>query len=140
MKDEIIGGLKNALDRGDSLEKASQSFINAGYSPVEVKAAANMVSPSVSSIIPSSQDNLQQKEQIQKLESQPKPSQMLQPKPSPLPQPIQTSQPAQISSDQSVKKTSKKLVISLVIILLVLLVLLGITIKYADKILSTFFS
>jgi len=36
---EIGGGLKNALDRGESLAKAKQSFVNAGYKPEEVEAA-----------------------------------------------------------------------------------------------------
>lgn len=39
-KEEIIGGLKNALDRGESLERAKQSFVNAGYSQDEVNEAA----------------------------------------------------------------------------------------------------
>jgi len=37
---EIIGGLKNALERGENLAKAKQSFINAGYKPEDVEAAA----------------------------------------------------------------------------------------------------
>ena len=40
MKEEIIGGLKNALERGAPLEKAINSFIAAGYNPDEVRAAA----------------------------------------------------------------------------------------------------
>ena len=36
---ELIGGLKNALERGEKLEKAKQSFINAGYNIAEVEAA-----------------------------------------------------------------------------------------------------
>jgi len=43
MKDEIIAGLKNAVDRGESLEKAVQTFISAGYNPVEVKEAAKNI-------------------------------------------------------------------------------------------------
>ncbi|MEK6933432.1 MAG: hypothetical protein AABW75_00985 [Nanoarchaeota archaeon] len=41
MKDEIQSGLKNAIDRGSSLKDAVQTFINAGYNPVEVNEAAN---------------------------------------------------------------------------------------------------
>ncbi len=41
MKDEIQSGLKNAMDRGSSLKDAIQTFINAGYNPVEVNEAAN---------------------------------------------------------------------------------------------------
>ena len=43
MRDDIIGGLKNALDRGVSLESAIKSFVNAGYSEKEVKAAADVI-------------------------------------------------------------------------------------------------
>ncbi len=40
---EISSGIKNALDRGELLEKAKRSFINAGYTPQEVNAAAQIV-------------------------------------------------------------------------------------------------
>lgn len=40
---ELIGGLKNALARGETLVKAKQSFINAGYPQAEVEAAARKV-------------------------------------------------------------------------------------------------
>jgi hypothetical protein len=43
MKEEIIAGLKNALQRGQNLEQAAQSFINAGYSPQEVQEAKNFL-------------------------------------------------------------------------------------------------
>lgn len=36
---EITGGLKNAIERGESIEKAKQSFINSGYNPEEVEQA-----------------------------------------------------------------------------------------------------
>ncbi len=42
---EISGGIKNALERGESLAKAKQTFINAGYTPQEVQAAAQMIKP-----------------------------------------------------------------------------------------------
>ncbi len=44
MIEEIAGGLKNALERGASLDQAVQSFINAGYNPVEVRQAAQSLS------------------------------------------------------------------------------------------------
>lgn len=37
--DEIKGGLKNAISRGENLQKAKQSFINAGYTREEVEQA-----------------------------------------------------------------------------------------------------
>lgn len=44
MEKEIVGGIKNALDRGESLEKAKQSFVNAGYEKSEVEKAAQGLS------------------------------------------------------------------------------------------------
>lgn len=40
MKEEIAGGLRNAVERGSSLEAAKRSMINAGYSQSEVEEAA----------------------------------------------------------------------------------------------------
>ncbi|MBU0761000.1 MAG: hypothetical protein KJ600_01280 [Nanoarchaeota archaeon] len=51
MKDEIAAGLRNALEREQSLEQATQSFVNAGYNPHEVAAAADFVSQGVSDIV-----------------------------------------------------------------------------------------
>src|SRR3989344_4686082 len=39
-KEEIIQGLKNAIERGSDLEQAKQSFINAGYDEREINDAA----------------------------------------------------------------------------------------------------
>ncbi|MBS3076802.1 hypothetical protein J4233_00870 [Candidatus Pacearchaeota archaeon] len=51
MRDEIIAGMKNAVARGQTLEQAAQSFINAGYNPQEVKAAYQMLSSGASNVI-----------------------------------------------------------------------------------------
>ena len=40
MRDDIVGGLRNALDRGETLEQATQTFVNAGYNSTEVQEAA----------------------------------------------------------------------------------------------------
>lgn len=50
-ENEIIGGLRNALERGESIQKAVQSFISAGYNPILVQEAANELSTGVTSII-----------------------------------------------------------------------------------------
>lgn len=54
---EISGGLKNALDRGETLSEAKQSFINAGYTPQEIQSSAQMVksTPIQTAPLPSSQ-------------------------------------------------------------------------------------
>lgn len=44
MSKEIMAGLRIALERGSSLKKAAQTFLNAGYNPMEVEAAAKMIS------------------------------------------------------------------------------------------------
>jgi hypothetical protein len=53
MKEDILAGLKNALERGSSLEVAAQSFINAGYNPVDVKEAASVISSGASNLVSS---------------------------------------------------------------------------------------
>ena len=44
MRDDIYGGLKNAVERGEDLEKAVQSFISAGYSEQDVRQVAQAMS------------------------------------------------------------------------------------------------
>jgi hypothetical protein len=39
-REDILGGLKNALERGDSVDEAKETFISAGYSKAEVEDAA----------------------------------------------------------------------------------------------------
>ena len=50
MNDELTGAIRNALERGFSLEQAIQSLINAGYNTAEVKEAAKFFNQSASSI------------------------------------------------------------------------------------------
>lgn len=40
VNDEIVWGIKNALDRGESLQNAMMSFFNAGYDKKEIEDAA----------------------------------------------------------------------------------------------------
>jgi uncharacterized membrane protein len=42
-EEELIGGLKNAMERGQNLEQAKQSFANAGYGIQEVEAAVKKI-------------------------------------------------------------------------------------------------
>jgi hypothetical protein len=51
MREEIVAGIRNGLARGQSLEKAAQSMMNAGYNPQEVKAAVQSVSGGASSLV-----------------------------------------------------------------------------------------
>lgn len=54
MRDEIIAGLKNGVARGQTLEQAAQSFINAGYNPQEVRAAYQTLSSGASNMMANS--------------------------------------------------------------------------------------
>jgi cobalamin biosynthesis Mg chelatase CobN len=40
VNEEIVGGLKNALERGDSIKRAMMTFFNAGYDKKEIEDAA----------------------------------------------------------------------------------------------------
>ena len=40
MREDIYGVLKNALERGDTIEEAIQSLVNSGYNDIEVREAA----------------------------------------------------------------------------------------------------
>lgn len=51
MREDIYGGLKNAVEKGESLDVAIQSFINAGYNAQEVREAAQMLGYGAMSIL-----------------------------------------------------------------------------------------
>ncbi len=40
MREDLLGALKNALERGESLEKAIRTLISAGYAEADVRTAA----------------------------------------------------------------------------------------------------
>ena len=44
MNEEILSGLRGAIERGFKLEESAQSFINSGYNPSEVKEAVSLIS------------------------------------------------------------------------------------------------
>ena len=41
VREDLVAGLRNAVERGNSLESAKQSFLNAGYSSEDVEQAVN---------------------------------------------------------------------------------------------------
>ena len=150
MNDEIIGGMRNALERVETIEQAIQTFLNAGYSPNEVREAAGRVAPSAAAalygqspnVLSSSPSSAQTPPQTkttspyQPASSPPAkvPSQSpisSKPSSSPAAQPLPTLIPPQ-------PPQSKKTVIILVVVLLILLILLGATLLFSDKILGFF--
>jgi hypothetical protein len=131
MKDEIIVGLKNAVERGYTIDQAVASMINAGYNAGEVKDAAGVFF-GASHIIYSSgkPDSSEQMSTnlagetialAKKAEAQ-------------MPLPQQSINPAA----SEVKKEGHGMVIILVVILLLIVGLLISSMLFKDQILSLF--
>ena len=128
VRGDIIGGLKVSLARGESLQRAMQSFYNAGYKKEDIENAARTLKqegfqPVSAQTKPLIQQNPLQKKPLHPgykapIASQPNPA--LQAKHSP----IQQSQ-QQVVSSYSPSKQSKIDVITILLII-VLVVLLGI--------------
>lgn len=124
-KDEISAGIKNALERGESLEQAVQSFINAGYNPVEVREIASNTTGGVSKII-----NYPQYKNS--------------PEPQPLMQLPEAEQPQHAVQSQSLMSAvppvkedlTKKKIILLILILVFIILLLTLFLLYKDSILN----
>ncbi|MEK6845033.1 MAG: hypothetical protein AABX44_02135 [Nanoarchaeota archaeon] len=104
---EILGGLRHALNRGESLEKAMISFYNAGYKKEEIEEAARFIQGS--EVLISVAKETETKLIPARLNSQPKISSYGQEKPKKLNQ---------------VKKAAKGLVIAIIVVAIILVGLL----------------
>ncbi len=148
-RQDILAGLKNALARGDSLEKAKQSFINAGYNAKDVEVAAQQLSTG-SINLPQQTSQLQtppQQQTTQQTQTTPQQKQtttlqQTQQTTQQTPiisqskqttQPIQAEQPANIPKlEEPIKKKSKKTLIIFLIslfVLIIILIVLGVIFK-----------
>lgn len=47
VKEELVAGLRNAVERGQSLQDAVQTLLLSGYDPVEVREAASHINQGV---------------------------------------------------------------------------------------------
>jgi|SRR3989344_385992 len=125
MKEEILSGLKIALERGSSLEKAMQSFINAGYNPSDVREAGEYIGSG--SILTSPQSNQQNLSQTSNQIPKNYPINIQSPNnyslPSPTPNTLLPSE----------KKDSRKLLIIFAIILFIIALILISLIIFKDK-------
>jgi len=151
IKEDIIAGLKNAMEKGATLEQAKASFINAGYNPGDVEAAASSMGGVLSKIPETLKQPFQQPRQLQQAQKQPsqQPKQLSQssqfvpphlrfPQPK-QPQKIkQQKQPAQPQFPQQQKPKSKKIVAIVAVILVLLLIILGVSFIFKDSIISWF--
>ena len=157
MREEIVSGLKNAIERGATLEQAVRSFINAGYNPVEVEQAAQTLRGS--SAITSPQEvrrPIQQPQQNpynyppQQFQQKYVPSQQKQypPQNQQIPQqPLQSyPSPQQIKplpSFQYPRKKKSYLLLAVIILLIVLFILIGALVYvvfFGKDLIASFFS
>lgn len=118
MADEIIEGLKNALEHGSTLDEAVNSFVAAGYSPIEVKEAAQALTSGALAMT---------------ISAQPLP-QTVQPIAPPTAMPLQMPPVMQpISPLQPEKKEAPKWLKIAIVVLLLLIIALGITLLLTYK-------
>ncbi|MBW6442524.1 hypothetical protein K0A97_01930 [Patescibacteria group bacterium] len=98
VKEEIVEGLRLAMMKGETLQKAMMSFFNAGYSKQEIEEAARYLqAPTMSQYpYPNSQggsyampQQTQQSQQMNQAQFQNQQSQTSQQLPSQVPQPLQ---------------------------------------------------
>ncbi len=92
MREDIYGGLKNALERGVPLEIAITSFVNAGYKEADVRAVARDVQAGVFPLTQAATAAQMAKPVAQPVQApqQPRPISTMAPKPQPI---VQTSAP-----------------------------------------------
>ncbi|MEK6855977.1 MAG: hypothetical protein AABX66_02340 [Nanoarchaeota archaeon] len=131
MKEDIIGGIRNALEHGESLEKAVASFVSAGYSQNDVNEAAQEFSRGVTNSVQFIQTK-PNAPNIQPTLKFPVPSTNSSPNISQQNATIATAPPAQA------KDPKRKLAIVFIIILIVLIGGLATFLMYSDAILSLF--
>ena len=114
-KEEIIAGIKQAIERGYSLEQAKRSFINAGYSFVDAEDSAGALTGIAGKISSQEEIPLEQKQEI-----------FQQPTP---------KFPKQLVSQQNNSKL-KIFIVILAMLLLLLIAGLFATIFYKEKIIG----
>jgi hypothetical protein len=155
--EEILGGLKSAIARGESLEKAMMTFYNAGYPKVKIEEAARTLqmherqpiqTPPKKNIISFIQKprkltrkEIKEKKKLEKLRAKQKPlipiKQRPQPIQSPQPQP-QLQQKQQISHYGEQDPKGKLLIVILVFLLFFLLAILGTIFFFKDELVDIF--
>ncbi len=152
MIEEIIAGLKNAMVHGASLEQAMQSFINAGYNPIEVRQAAQSLLQGATTITNAPQNLRPAFQQQNFQQTQQQPQKQFQQFPQASQPPRQFQQIPQVTKQEirqlpvirydRNRKSNKNLlvIIILTIILLMLLGMLIYIIFFGKEFISSLFS
>ncbi|VVB79337.1 Uncharacterised protein [uncultured archaeon] len=128
---EVLEGLKQAIARGESLQRAMQSFTNAGYSQEEVEEASHYLQTGV---MPTPQPIMPQQPTLQKFPPLPTPS-ISQP-----PTPLPSQPPQQLAPQAPQQKNIGTGWIILLIVVLVILVGALFGILFFKDSLTTFFN
>jgi len=110
-KQELIGGLKNALERGEPLAKAKQSFLNAGYKQAEIEGAVQKMPTTNSQISSTIKDSREDKTSVKAQATYGLSESKTQPTAKPIAQPSPTTT-TKIPGQP--KKLSKKFIIILI--------------------------
>jgi len=123
VRQDILGGMKNAIEHGSSIEQAKQSFLNAGYSPEEVDEAARYVNVKDFRIVspPAKElprarplvDSQSVKEIAQRIQSSPTQTQM------------QSQTPSQTQTQEPKEKNKSSAFLWILVVILFLLVIGG---------------
>ena len=137
---ELVGGIKNALERGEPMPKIKKSFINAGYNQQEVSAAVQKLSSQPTPTQSSAPQQVPQEKKsffsrLFKKKIQPTSQQPSQSTPQPSPRSISQLTPTPILQAQKKPKQRSKLLI-IIMIIISSLILIGAAIfgLYWDKI------
>ena len=132
-KEEIISGIKQAIERGSSLEKAKSSFINAGYSSQDVEDSSK-VFLGVSGSMPQQHYQPQEKLPTPPQASPNFPTQVTQQnKMQPIALPAQPPANSQIKASPK-GKAMRVFIILLSIVLLILILFLAATVFYKEQV------
>jgi hypothetical protein len=123
IKEEITSGLRQAIERGYSLEQAKQSFINAGYNSKDIEDSASSLGGLLTSMPEIAYPQRQQEEKSQEIQNKQIPQIN-----------IQTQQLPQFP--QPKKSKLKIIIIILVILLLILIAAFISSLLFKDKIIE----
>jgi len=134
VRQELIGGLRNAIERGCSLEEAKRSFISAGYSSAEVEEASQYLHEG--SLNMQEAPMTQEPEVPEQIEA-PKVHKSFFGKPKPKPQPEPEAQFHELVEEKEKKPRDFKVII-LIVVLAILIGVLTATIIFREKILALF--
>jgi cobalamin biosynthesis Mg chelatase CobN len=120
---ELIGGIKNALEKGENPIKVKQTFLNAGYKPEYVEKAMTLVLKETPQQPQETQPPQQSSQSIQ--------TQQEQTPQSPQEQSTQQAQPQQKKQE---KKLSKKQLIIMAIVAVLIIIIASVLGIFWDKI------